>query len=94
MALPRSHPTSSAPAGRRDATSAVPESAEPEATLDEIQEMARNGELEKFLDKQGIPAAPLTVRTTAKRRMGQGPSFDRTTFNQTDYDECLKRKNK
>lgn len=68
--------------------------AEGQVTLDEMQEMARNGKLEHFLNSLGIPALPATVKKAVKRRMGEGESFDRETFNQEAYDKRLLNSNK
>lgn len=80
---------------RSNSTSpALQKAAEEKVTLDEMQEMAGNGKLEKFLDAFGIPAAPVKVNQTVKRWMGDGTSFDRETFNQEAYDRRLLKGNK
>ena len=80
---------------RSDATpTAAQEQAERKVTLDEMQEMGSNGKLEKFLDALGIPTSPGAVNETVKRRMGEGTSFDRETFNQAAYDKRLLKGNK
>lgn len=62
---------------------------ERKVTFDEVQEMASNGELERFLDDLGIPDERDTPIKRVKRRMGEGKSFDRSTFNQAEYDRRL-----
>ena len=62
--------------------------------FDEIQEMAGDGKLEKFLDALGIPATPVTVIKSVERRIGEGPSFDRETFDQAAYDKHLLERGK
>lgn len=76
--------------GRTNSTSpASQKPAECKVTFDEIQEMAGNGKLGKFLDDLGFPAAPPKVSKLVKRRMGEGASFDRETFSQATYDKHL-----
>ena len=79
-------PTSS---GSNSTSPASPKPAERRVTFDELQEMAGNGKLETFLDALGIPSAPVTVAKAVKRRIGEGPSFDRETFDQAAYDKHL-----
>jgi hypothetical protein len=54
-----------------------------------VQEMASTGKLEKFLDDLGIADEPLKAVKRVKRRIGEGESFDRSTFNQAEYDRRL-----
>ena len=61
----------------------------PRMTLDELQEAAGNGKLKGILDGFGIPPAPSSVGLPAKRPLGEGPSFDRETFDQAAYDKRL-----
>ena len=92
MAKPNSRPTYRPPTddSTNSTSPASPEQGEHKVMLDEIQGMAGDGTLENVLDSLGVPAAtPAKLSRPTKRRVGEGPSFDRASFNQAEYGKRL-----